>query len=528
VRASRLLVALCLLLAAAVLVAYGQTLRFGYVNFDDPDYVSENVHVQEGVSLDGIAWAFHADDRTANWHPLTWLSLMIDREIYGRNWPGGFHLTNVLLHAINSVLLLLILCRMTGQVRLSALVAAVFAVHPLHVESVAWVTERKDVLSGLFGLLTIGAYVGYARRPGILRYLAVAAALALGLIAKSMLVTWPLLLLLLDYWPLRRPLGTGLLLEKLPLLALAAVVAYVTYLAQRAAGSVVSADSASALERLLRAGSLYVFYLEKTFWPRGLAIYPVDGTTAYGRAVAAGAVVLLVTAAVVWAAWRGARWVAVGWFWYLGTLVPTIGLVQVGTQVTADRFVYLPQIGLCLSIAWTAAELLRRCRCWGFAIWVSCAGASLMLALLTVVAWQQVSYWRDSETLWTHALDCTSRNFMAHFKLARALEGRGDIGTALAHYRAAVETNPDDAAGRNALGALLERGGDVDGAIEQFEAGLKNNPENLQLHFNVATLLARRGRFDAAIAHYKKVLEVAPNYAPAKEGLARAQAGLAP
>ena len=228
-----------------LLLIYGQTGRFDFINFDDPDYVSGNVHVQQGLTLEGIAWAFHADERTANWHPLTWLSLMLDRQLCGPDWPGGFHLTNILLHAANSIILLLLLRQMTGQIWPSAVVAAIFAMHPLHVESVAWVTERKDVLSGFFGLLTIWAYAWYARSPGPYRYLAVATALALGLMAKSSLVTWPLLLLLLDYWPLERPLRMGLLVEKIPLMLLAAFAAVATFFAQRAAGSVVSTESAS-------------------------------------------------------------------------------------------------------------------------------------------------------------------------------------------------------------------------------------------------------------------------------------------
>jgi tetratricopeptide (TPR) repeat protein len=551
----RLAAAVCALLVVAVLLVFGQTGRFNFVNFDDPEYVSENAHVRSGLTPAGVAWAFRPDELTANWHPLTWLSLMIDCQIFGPNRPGAFHLTNVLLHAVNSVVLLLTLRKMTGQIWPSALVAAVFAVHPLHVESVAWITERKDVVSGLFGLLAIWAYAWYARKPGLFRYLAVAAALALGLMAKSMLVTWPLLLLLLDYWPLRRPLGLGLLLEKLPLMAMAGTVAAVAFLAQRAAGSVASLESASLLQRVARAGPLYLFYLAKTFWPRNLAIYSVEPMPTCGRALAAGILLLSITAAAVWAGRRGARWLAVGWFWYLGTLLPTIGLVQVGTELTADRFVYLPQIGLCIALAWTAAEPLRR---WqgpdrgpskpeaqasgatrslasasGFdrhawAASTSCLGVALLLAVLTACAWQQTSYWRDSNTLWTHALDCTSRNFMAHFKLAKAMERDGKLDAAIEHYRAAVEIRPGDAAARNNLGALLEGRGDVDGAIEQFEAGLKDNPKSPELNFNAATLLARLRRFDAAIAHYKKVLEIAPNYVPAKEGLARARAGLTP
>ncbi len=302
---AELVAALCFLLLLLIALVYAQATRFHYINFDDPDYVSQNFQVQKGLTAEGILWAFHADGRTANWHPLTWLSLMLDRQFYGTNWPGGFHLTNVLLHAANSVLVLLVLRAATGRVWPCALVASVFAVHPLHVESVAWITERKDVLSGFFGLLTIWAYIRYVRKPGFLRYLAVAAALALGLMAKSTLVTWPLLLLLLDYWPLRRPPGAQLLLEKLPLLLLSVAVAVVAYYGQRAAGSLVSTESTSVFQRILRAGPAYAFYLGKTFWPHNLALYPVEETTGFGPAIAAWGLLLLITAAAVWAAWRG-------------------------------------------------------------------------------------------------------------------------------------------------------------------------------------------------------------------------------
>jgi tetratricopeptide (TPR) repeat protein len=525
------------LLAIAVFLIYGQTRQFDFINFDDTGYVSDNAQVQKGLTLEGIAWAFRADKHSANWHPLTWISLMLDCQLYGPKWAGGFHLTNALLHAANSMILLLMLRQMTRQIWPSALVAAVFAVHPLHVESVAWVTERKDVLSGFFGLLAIWAYAWYARRPGLFRYLTVAAALALGLMAKSSLVTWPLLLLLLDYWPLRRPLRIGLVLEKIPLMVLAGLAAVVTFLAQRAGGAVVSTESAPIVQRVVRAGSLYVFYLGKTFWPRNLAMYTFEETIHYGPAGAAVVLVLLITAAAIWAAWPTRRvpqrWLAVGWFWYLGTLVPTIGLVQVGMQVKADRFVYLPQIGICIALVWAAVGLLAstpeaqtsgkpfypRAAC--------CIGVSLLLAVLAALAWQQASYWRDSEALWSHALGCTSRNFLANFKLARAMESRGDFEAAVAHYRAAVEIRPRDAAARNNLGSIMSSHGNVDGAIGQFEAGVEFNPSNLELQFNLATLLAGNRQFAAAIPHYEKVLEIAPNFAAAKEGLARARAGAA-
>ena len=425
---AELVAALCFLLLLLIALVYAQATRFHYINFDDPDYVSQNFQVQKGLTAEGILWAFHADGRTANWHPLTWLSLMLDRQFYGTNWPGGFHLTNVLLHAANSVLVLLLLRGASGRVWPCALVAGVFAVHPLHVESVAWITERKDVLSGFFGLLTIWAYIRYVRELGFLRYLTVAAALALGLLAKSTLVTWPLLLLLLDFWPLRRPPGIELLLEKLPLLLLSVAVAIIAYFAQRGAVRLSPRNQHRCFRGFSAPAWLYAFYLGKTIWPCNLALYPVEETTGFGPAIAAWGLLLLITAAAVWAAWHGGRWVAVGWFWFLGTLVPTIGLVQVGTEVLADRFVYLPQIGLCIAVVWSAAGLYGRGRGaigdvrFSLTSSIASIGGRVLLASLAAVAWQQTSYWRNSEMLWTHALNCTSRNFMAHFKLGKALE----------------------------------------------------------------------------------------------------------
>ena len=540
---------------AAVLLVYVQTRGFAFVNFDDPDYVAENVHVQKGLTPAGIAWAFRADDRTANWHPLTWLSLMLDCQLYGPRWAGGFHLTNMLLHAANSVLLLLVLCRMTGDIWPSALVAAVFAVHPLHVESVAWIAERKDVLSGLLFMLSLCCYVRYTQRPESWgRYACVAAVYAVGLTAKPMLVTLPFVFLLLDYWPLRR-VGMDremrgkwrLVAEKWPLFALSAISCLVTLVAQCSAMKTL-VETAPA-NRVANAVTAYVTYLEKSFCPTALAAHyplPTNSPPNWQTITAIG--FLAAVTAVSLATRRKLPYLFVGWLWFLGMLAPVVGLVQVGDQALADRYTYLPQIGLCIALVWSAAGLVGRCRGMGpepskpdaQARWTNshlacasgfdhrylcaacCIGVSLLLAVLASLAWQQVSYWRDSETLWTHALECTSRNFMAHFKLARALESDEKPRAAMQQYRMAVEIKPGDAAARNNLGNLLAGRGELDAAIKEYEAGVEFNPRNLELQFNLATLLAQRGRFAAAVVHYKRALEIAPNFAAAKTGLARA------
>ncbi len=394
--------AVCALLLLAVIAVFGQTAGHDFVSLDDGDYVYRNRHVLAGLTREGIVWAFTESHLSSHWHPLTWLSLMADAQMLRpREGPpdlarlaAGMHLTNVALHAANAVLLFLVLRAMTAATWRSALVAAVFAVHPLHVESVAWITERKDVLSGLFGLLALAAYAWYARRPSLLRYLSVAAALALGLMAKPMLVTWPLLFLLLDYWPLgrvnggwwsadgkepeqtpstvHRPPSTvhrppftslpRLVVEKIPLLLLVAVSAAVTFLAQRASGAVITLESVPISARTARAAVLYAAYLGKTLWPANLASVPVYSAApmeSTWTALGAGVLLGLLTAAALWGAWRGQRWLAVGWFWYVGTLLPVIGLVQVNWQVMADRFLYLPQIGICVALVWGARTCLR-------------------------------------------------------------------------------------------------------------------------------------------------------------------------
>ena len=499
----------CGLLLLAVIAVFGQTAGHNFVNFDDNYYVYENRHVREGLTREGIVWAFTDTHVSSHWHPLTWLSLMADAEALrsGEGLPvlarlaARMHLVNVVLHAANALLLFLVLRAMTASVWRSALVAAVFAVHPLHVESVAWITERKDVLSGLFGLLALGAYVRYARQPSLLRYLSVAAALALGLMAKPMLVTWPFLFLLLDYWPLGRWQGAGehggkgegeirrggewesgrgrnpplspspylpippsplpftdplrrcpdrplstsflrLVVEKIPLLLLVAASAAVTFLAQQSGGSVISLESVPISQRISRAAVLYVDYLGKTLWPANLAaMYPIVPMETHWPALGAGILLALPTAGALWGAWRGQRWLAVGWFWYLGTLAPTIGLVQVGSYVMADRFLYLPQIGLCVALVWGAAQMAGS---WPLRHWPLAAVSALVVAGLMGTAWPQTSHWRNGETLWTHTLACTAQNSVAHNNLGLALSGRGRVDEAIAHFRKALELKPDE------------------------------------------------------------------------------------
>jgi Flp pilus assembly protein TadD len=526
---------ICGLLLLAVGLVFGQTVRHEFVNFDDPEYVCENPQVSAGLTAHGVTWAF-TQSHGANWIPVTWVSLMLDCQLYGLN-AGGYHLTNVLLHAVTVVLLFLVLQWMTGCLWPSALVAVLFAVHPLRVESVAWVTERKDVLSGLFFMLTLGAYVGYARhRFSLGRYLAVMVFFALGLMAKATLVTLPLVLLLLDYWPLGRttpaatrdtPVPSGgrgdrfallmrLLLEKVPLLALVAVSCVVTVWAQREA--LVPIEQLPLWWRMGNALVSYVTYLGQFFYPVGLAVlYPRPSLDLpFWKVFGASLVLVSITAvALLWR--RRCPCLLAGWLWYLGMLLPVIGLVQFGVQAVADRFSYLPQIGLCIALVWAVAEA---CRSWPYRRWLYGVTSALVLAGFMGCAWRQTSFWRDSETLWTHALACTLRNFTAHDNLGLALAHCGQVDQAIAHYQKALEIKPDYALAHNNLGVVLARRGQVDEAIVQFQRAVEIKPNDMKAHNNLAMALTARGRLKEAMRHYRKVLEIKPDYADAHNDLA--------
>ena len=595
VRNSCVLLAVCGFLVLAVIAVFGQTARHEFINLDDQDYVYENRHVSGGLTCEAVAWAITAY-HSGNWHPLTWLSHMLDCQLYGLK-PGGHHLTNLLLHAAAAVLLFLTLRRMTGALWPSAWVAAVFAIHPLRVESVAWVAERKDVLSGVLFTLTLWFYARYAERPASwVRYLSVVATFALGLTAKPMLVTLPFVLLLLDYWPLGRfgvpgrsgtpcltplnyrPLGhfaplregskedeaipprpTGgpdnlsiwaaerqealatplvpggtpiaklsvppmrLVVEKIPLFVLAAASCAVTVAAQHEA--LRSLEQVAFRWRFANAAVAYVAYLGKMLCPAGLAVlYPLPKDGPPALEVVAAAAVLVAISTAVFAARRTCPYLLFGWLWYLGTLVPVIGLVQVGEQAMADRYTYLTQIGLYAAIAWGAAHAAGswRSRCPGFA-----AVSALVVAALIVCAWQQTRCWRDSETLWTHTLACTSRNSTAHYNLGLVLAGRGQADEAIGHYRKALKIEPDRLEAHNTLGNALAARGQADEAIAQYRQALEIKPNDVVAHNNLGYALAGRGQLDEAIGHYRKALEIKPDDVVAHNnlGLALARRG---
>jgi tetratricopeptide (TPR) repeat protein len=508
-------VALCL--TAAVVAVYARACDLGFVNFDDDDYVTANAHVQRGLSLGGLGWALTTLD-AVNWHPLTWLSLQLDVQLFGP-YAAAFHRTNLLLHAANTVLLFALLRRLTGALWRSAAVAALFGLHPAHVEAVAWVTARKDVLSTLCWLLTTAAYAWYAERPGLRRYLLVVALFALGLTAKPMLVTLPATLLLLDYWPLRRwPAGTTryapasprrLLAEKLPLFVLVVPAVVLTLLAQKPIINTLA--DYSLYDRLANALVSCVRYLRMAVWPAGLAIlYPLPRETVpVWQAAGAAALLLALTTAAVWAG-RSRRYLLVGWLWFLGTLAPVIGLIQNGPQALADRYTYVPYIGLSLIPVWGLAELCRRGTPARAGLGVLAGGALVGFAVL---AWLQVGCWRDSETLWRHALAVTPPNRGAEAMLAMALAEKGAFAEAADHFEASLRLDPDNAATHVNLAAALVPLGRLDDAAAHLERSLELRPGAAGAHYNLGAVRAQQGRLGEALRHYRAAVEIEPHSA---------------
>ena len=507
---------LAALLAVGTLFAFLPAARCGFVNFDDGPYVYENPIVQRGLTWGGLRWAF-TTGTLANYHPLTWLSLMLDSTLWGDS-PAGFHLTNLLLHAANAVLLLLVLRAMTGATWRAALVAAIFALHPLRVESVAWISARKDCLAGFFGLLAIGAYVAYASRPTIGRYAVVAILFIASLLCKAMFITLPAILLLLDAWPLRRDKPwRALAIEKLPLLVIAAAAGLVTLAAQQAGGAVATIERYSVLHRVANATVAYVSYIRKMLAPTDLAaFYPHWRTVAVGLvAIAIAALAMLTILAFLRR--RTSPALAIGWLWFLITLIPMIGLVQVGGQALADRYTYLPMIGLAIAIAWSLPAMPR----------IIVPASFIVLLSLALLTRQQIGHWRDSVALWTHALGVTANNHVAHTNLAVELARLGNLPDAEQHYRAALAIRPEWSVAHNGLAVLLAGRGESDAAIDHYRTALRSNPRYAIAHRNLANQLLARGRNDEAIAHYQEAVSLRPDDATAHLllGLALARRG---
>jgi hypothetical protein len=493
-------IALALLLIVSAL--YWQVGGYPFVNLDDNQYVWGNPRVTGGFTLESLSWAFTAFHES-NWHPVTWLSHMLDVSLFGLD-AGWHHRMNVFLHLLNTELLFFLLWRLTGGVWQSAFVAALFGVHPLHVESVAWVAERKDVLSTFFLLLTVWSYVRYCERPGWRRYLPVIVLFALGLMSKPMLVTLPFLLLLLDVWPLARHASLARRIrEKAPLFALSAVSCIVTWLAQAGGGAVSDLEGIPPVLRIGNALVSCVAYLLKLFLPSPLAIYyPHPATVPSGLPAWQVAGALLVLSGITGLAIRQRQrrpYLAVGWFWYLGTLVPVIGLVQVGAQSMADRYTYIPLTGLFIMLAWGISDLALRFRIRKALLG---GGATLALAALLAVSWVQVGYWRNTAALFEHAISAVPDNWIALHALGKERFREGRIRDAIVLLREAVTINPRYAIGQFNLGTILAQNGLLDDAVVHLEAAVRVRPDYAQAHQNLGAIFSKMGRVEEAELHY--------------------------
>jgi tetratricopeptide (TPR) repeat protein len=515
-------------------LAYEPIRENGFV-YDDELYIQHNPHVLAGLTGRSVAWAF-TTDYASNWHPLTWLSLQLDHQLFGLE-PWGYHLTNLLLHLANTVILLMLLWRMTGAWWRSALVAALFAVHPLHVESVAWVTERKDGLSTFFGLLSLWAYAGYVKRPGLGRYALVLLAYVASLLAKPMLVTLPFVLLLLDYWPLGRVARSedraaakegdrgatregdhartavpilSLILEKVPLLLLAAASSAATWYAQQQGESVQALGQLPLEVRVGNALVAYVVYLRKMVWPSDLAaFYPHPQAKLPAWQIGTAAFLLSVlTFLVLWLRCK-APYLAVGWFWYLGTLVPVLGLVQVGAQAYADRYTYFPLIGIFLAITWGGAELVTKWLARSRDLMVG--AAAIVVFFFALLTWLQVQYWRDGVTLWGHSLE-VEPSALAHTNYASALlaRGSGQEEEALAHLREAVQLEPTQIAGHTGLGILLRKRGQLKEAIAHLRLAARLDPKSAEAQYRLGFALGEGRDWPEAQRHLEEAIRLDP------------------
>jgi tetratricopeptide (TPR) repeat protein len=508
---------ICAALLATSFAVYAPVRHFDFVNFDDPELIRDNPHVRGGLTAESVAWAFTSGE-SANWFPVTRLSHVLDAQFWGMR-SGPQHLTSVLFHALAALCLFAFLDRATGVRWPSALVALLFVLHPLHVESVAWVAERKDVLCAFFWFLALWAYVRYAERPGAGCYLMVLFPFCLGLMAKPMIVTLPFVLLLLDAWPLRRRPG---LWEKVPFFALSAGGAIATYVVQQRSGAVGALAAYPFGLRVENALVSCVVYIGKMFWPSRLAVfypYPRD-IPVWQPALAA--VALAGISILVLRSFRIYPYLAVGWLWYLGTLAPVIGLVQAGEQARADRYMYVPMVGLAIMLAWGATDLLRRVPGGRLAA-AALAGAACLAC--AVVAEAQVQHWRDSEALFRHALAVTDGNYVAHHYLGIALAGiPGRLPEAIAQYQAALRIRPNYADAHNNLGcAWAQVPGRLPDAMAEFAAALRTKPDFPEAHFNLANALAQvPGRQPEAIAQYEAALRMRPDYLSAHLNLGTA------
>ncbi|MGD0786273.1 MAG: tetratricopeptide repeat protein [Sedimentisphaerales bacterium] len=502
-------------LAVSTLLVFWQVRNFGFVDYDDGDYVSANPYVLNGLTADGVLWAF-TTNRSANWHPLTWLSFMLDRQLFGPS-PAGFHLTNLFFHIANTLLLFLVLKQMTKAIWPSAFVAAAFALHPMHVESVAWITERKDVLSALFWILTIAAYYRYTKRPGIARYLLTLLVFALGLMAKPMLVTLPFVLLLLDYWPLERKISWRLLVEKIPFFVLSIISSIITFLVQRNAGAVNDIDIFSLNNRIANVFLSYVVYIAKMFWPYNLAIfYPFDVVRVPFLQVAMCVLLLLVISFLVVRLGRNQKYLPVGWFWFVASLVPVIGIVQVGSKAYADRYTYIPYIGLFIMLGWSLPQLLSK---WPYRKIIFGLSMAVVLTPLGICAHQQTSYWKNSLILFSHAVEVTQNNYIAYDRLGVAYARLDHYTDAMDNFSRAIKIKPDYAQAYFDLGCAYDKLGRAAEAIDAYKQAIKFSPGYIMAYNNLGVVYGRLGRYNEAIDIYKQAVKIKPDLVEAHNNL---------
>jgi tetratricopeptide (TPR) repeat protein len=515
-----LLIAIALM--AVTLAVYFQVGNHQFLNLDDNSYVTDNSHVASGLSGANIRWAFTSVE-ASNWHPLTWLSHMADVQLYGMN-PRGHHLTSVAIHTAAALCLFLLLVRITGDLWPSAFVAALFALHPLHVESVAWVAERKDVLSALFCFLTLLAYVEYVARRKLWLYMLTLCLFALGLMSKPMLVTLPLIMLMLDYWPLGRreaerqePRGLRLITEKIPFFACSVLSGLITIYAQQHGGAMAALTVIPLRLRSENALVAYVTYIGKTIWPGNLAAYyPFPVAIPLWQAAGSLAILLLVTMAVVRAGRR--RFLLVGWLWFLVTLLPVIGLIHVGAQAMADRYTYIPAIGLFIMAAWGAPELLHGLAPQQRRGILAALGCAVIIAAATLT-WQQLGYWRDNITLYRHTLAVTSGNNLIHNNLGIALQEAGKLDEAIPEFREAIRINPDHMPTHYNLAITYQAKGDFKAAIREYLAALRLNPAFADTHNNLGIALALNGDVELAIKEFREALRLNPADTRARDNL---------
>jgi tetratricopeptide (TPR) repeat protein len=527
------------LLTLATFAIYSQVQDHEFIHYDDDLFITNNLNVQAGLTSESISWAF-TTLTTGNWYPVTWFSHILDYQLYGLN-AKGHHLTSLFFHIANSLLLFLVLFRMTGAIWQSAFVASIFAFHPLNVDSVAWISERKNVLSTFFWLLTMWAYIRYAEKSTIKKYGLVLLFFALGLMSKSMLVTLPFVLLLLDYWPLgrlkleqergdkkitekhrgKKSETLRLVLEKIPLFLLTAGLSIVTFLSQKIGWTVQSQDLLSLQARLTNAMVSYLEYLGKMIWPEKLAIfYSHPGNAlAVWQGILCGMVLVSITIISIRLI-RKAPYFAVGWFWYLGTLVPVIGIVQVGNQAMADRYAYVPLIGIFIIVAWGVPELISK---WRYKEKVLSISVGIIIFTLLITTWRQVSHWKNNITIFKHAIRVTDKKYpsfaLVHNNLGIALVAKQKNEEAISHYKMAIKLKPDYASAYNNLGAVLFAKQKNEEAISHYKMAIKLNPDLAKAHNNLGVTLVAEGKIEEAISHYKMAIRLKPGFAVAHYNL---------